>query len=132
MTGDIFDPYSTGFGTFTITYSYTDGNGCTDSTSQNVTVNICTGIDETSAGQSFKIYPNPSSGIYTLSFQYNKPQQVNITIRDVLGRQLLDSEYRSVSGYSSIQVDISKLPDGVYFIHLRTDENAMTTKLLKQ
>jgi hypothetical protein len=40
ITGDVFDPSAAGVGgPYTITYSFTDGNGCTNSTSQTVTVN---------------------------------------------------------------------------------------------
>ena len=37
-----FDPSAAGQGTFSITYSYTDGNGCTNQSSQSVVVNDCT------------------------------------------------------------------------------------------
>ena len=39
-----FNPMTAGVGTHTITYTYTDGNGCTNMTTQNITVNNCTGI----------------------------------------------------------------------------------------
>ena len=39
MTGSSFNPTTAGVGTHPITYSYTDGNGCTDSASQNQVVN---------------------------------------------------------------------------------------------
>jgi hypothetical protein len=39
ITGNTFDPADAGTGTFTITYSYTDGNSCSNTTTQNVTVN---------------------------------------------------------------------------------------------
>ncbi len=43
MTGNSFDPAAAGTGTHSITYSYTDGNGCSNSISQQVTVNaVCT------------------------------------------------------------------------------------------
>ncbi|MBL4577977.1 MAG: SprB repeat-containing protein, partial [Flavobacteriales bacterium] len=38
ISGNIFDPGVAGEGTFAITYVYSDGNGCTDSLAQNVTV----------------------------------------------------------------------------------------------
>ncbi len=42
ITGNIFDPAAAGTGTHSITYSYTDGNGCSNSTTQQVTVNaVC-------------------------------------------------------------------------------------------
>ena len=39
VSGGKFDPAVAGAGTFTITYSYTDGNGCSGSASQPITVN---------------------------------------------------------------------------------------------
>jgi hypothetical protein len=38
IVGNNFDPNLSGLGTFSISYSYTDGNGCTASISQNITV----------------------------------------------------------------------------------------------
>lgn len=39
ISGNTFNPAAAGNGVHTITYSYTDGNGCSNSASQNVTVN---------------------------------------------------------------------------------------------
>ncbi|MGH7452121.1 MAG: hypothetical protein ACRENG_12300, partial [bacterium] len=39
VSGTMFDPAVAGVGTHTIIYSYTDGNSCSNSASQNVTVN---------------------------------------------------------------------------------------------
>jgi hypothetical protein len=43
VSGGNFDPAAAGVGTFLITYSYTDGNGCSAEASQNITVNNCSG-----------------------------------------------------------------------------------------
>ncbi len=39
ITGNMFDPATAGAGMHTIMYSYTDGNSCSNSASQNITVN---------------------------------------------------------------------------------------------
>jgi len=39
VTGTTFDPAAAGVGTHTITYTYTDGNGCVSSDSKDITVN---------------------------------------------------------------------------------------------
>jgi len=39
ISGTMFDPSVAGVGTHTVTYSFTDGNSCTNSASQNITVN---------------------------------------------------------------------------------------------
>lgn len=38
VSGNSFNPITSGLGTFSISYTYTDGNGCTASISQNITV----------------------------------------------------------------------------------------------
>ncbi|MCC6383862.1 MAG: T9SS type A sorting domain-containing protein, partial [Bacteroidia bacterium] len=43
VSGGNFDPAAAGVGTFLITYSYTDGNGCSAQASQLITVNNCIG-----------------------------------------------------------------------------------------
>ena len=39
MVNGVFNPQTAGLGTFLITYSYTNGNGCLSSASSNITVN---------------------------------------------------------------------------------------------
>lgn len=47
ITGTSFDPGVAGSGTHTITYDYTDGNGCSNSTTENVIVNATPSINGT-------------------------------------------------------------------------------------
>jgi len=53
ISGTMFDPSVAGVGTHTITYSFTDGNSCTNSASQNITVNPAT-----PAGKAFVFLAN--------------------------------------------------------------------------
>ncbi|MBN4051282.1 LamG domain-containing protein [bacterium AH-315-M05] len=82
-----FDPAGAGLGTHVIGYYYTDGNGCMDSVSQNVTVNNCTGIADIDFINSINIYPNPNSGEFTLftNYEFNPAHAGRIMIYDVLG-----------------------------------------------
>lgn len=76
MTGDVFDPAAAGIGTHTITYTFTDGNGCTGSSTVDIEVNtnldftlastnptICGGTDG-----SFTIGGLENSTIYSVSY----------------------------------------------------------------
>ncbi|MBT4774098.1 MAG: gliding motility-associated C-terminal domain-containing protein [Crocinitomicaceae bacterium] len=40
VVGSVFDPAGSGIGTHTVTYTYTDGNGCADSASQDLVVEL--------------------------------------------------------------------------------------------
>ena len=50
ITGNSFDPATAGVGTHVITYTYSDGFGCANSTSQNVTVNPLPTVTATALG----------------------------------------------------------------------------------
>jgi uncharacterized protein (TIGR02145 family) len=52
VTAGFFDPAATGAGTFTIVYTYTDLNGCTNSASNTITVNPLPGIPGVITGAS--------------------------------------------------------------------------------
>ena len=63
VSGGIFDPSVTGAGTFEIVYSYTDGNNCTNSDTNTITVNPLpaipgpiTGTDTTCQGTTGDLY----------------------------------------------------------------------------
>lgn len=96
-TGGVFSPVS--IGVFTVTYSYTDINGCSSIYSQEVTVVDCTvptRIEEI-IKDDFKIYPNPSTGII------NVTQKVEI--RNTLGQVVF---------IGTGQIDLSE--SGIYFV----------------
>ncbi len=97
ITGNTFDPSTTG--TFTISYSYTDINGCSDTESQDAIVTTCTGIEGLRFND-FKVYPNPSTGI--VNIQTDK----QVEIINTLG-QIISTEH---------SIDLSEYGSGIYFV----------------
>lgn len=86
------------------------------------------GISETLTNSSaFKIYPNPANS--TLNVEL--PQNYNIEntvleILDVNGRTILQKILTSVC----MQLDISKLNSGLYFIKIRNNKTVITKKVI--
>ncbi|MCJ8292312.1 MAG: PKD domain-containing protein [Flavobacteriales bacterium] len=67
VTGSVFDPLAAGVGSHTITYSFTDGNGCSGSTSVIAIVEDCTnGIQEVGL-EGVSLFPNPNEGIFMIT-----------------------------------------------------------------
>lgn len=68
VSSNMFNPSIVGIGTFPITYTYTDGNNCSDSATQNLTVNSCSGSSQCftspdgtdGSGWSYKDYVIPT------------------------------------------------------------------------
>ena len=94
-----------------------DDNGCVKT--ENITVNSFVGSQDF-IDQIFKIYPNPSSGIFNIDFSENQKNNFKIYVFDLAGRLILRQESKNV--YKS-KIDISEKLPGTYFVKLFLDEN---------
>jgi len=110
VTGGVFDPGTTGDGTFAITYSYTDGNGCSGSAIQDITVVICGGINEEAFA--FQLFPNPTENTFELIVDAHAN---SIALQDMSGRTV-----KSFDPTASL-FDVSEIPSGVYIVRLEVD-----------
>ncbi len=72
------------------------------------------------------IYPNPNDGRFSVNFSKAIPV-TQILILDV-GGKIVGREM--ISG-TKTGIDISHLPDGIYFISLKYNERKITSKILK-
>ncbi|HLP49813.1 MAG TPA: T9SS type A sorting domain-containing protein [Chitinophagales bacterium] len=87
--------------------------------------NFCiagTGVIEADKVQ-VKVVPNPSSGMFTLSFSDDR--QYDIHVIDAIGRLVLNSQ---VSGRG--QIDLSEQPKGIYILQAQTKTGRLTSKLV--
>ncbi len=100
----------------------TDHNGCV----KNICVNLVTGVDELSVdnGQ-LTIFPNPSNGLFTLSFSH--PELVSgshtIEIYNVTGQKVYSTLLPQTSKGTLHSIDLGNQPSGVYLYKV-TDENS--------
>ncbi|HRZ77967.1 MAG TPA: hypothetical protein P5248_11405, partial [Bacteroidales bacterium] len=68
VTAGVFYPGTAGNGTHTITYSYTDPvTGCSGSATNTIFVDVCIGLNEIANGLGLSVYPNPASGLVTVT-----------------------------------------------------------------
>ncbi|MGB4204139.1 MAG: T9SS type A sorting domain-containing protein, partial [Bacteroidales bacterium] len=87
-------------------------------------------IYETQTTDFFRVYPNPTTGIFTLELNTgNDSGSVRIDIFNMLGERILNTEQQTNSHY---QLDLSGNKAGVYFIRVMYGENNRIEKLIKQ
>jgi len=103
----------------------TNNNGIPDFLDPEVTV---LSISETNL-ETLKLYPNPTSGIITLQSN-NLIENTDITIYNIQG-QLVISEEKSPTN-ETIQVDISNLTTGIYFVKIISGENTVIKRMVKK
>lgn len=77
----------------------------------------------------FQNYPNPFNPVTSIEFELQKTSNVQIIVRDVLGRLISDQKLGNLgSGRHNYQFDASDLSSGLYFYSLSINGQLMDTK----
>ncbi len=98
--------------------------GC-ESSGSNVINFVYTGLDENIAN-SFKIFPNPSSGTFTIDLN-NYNGQTEVWIMNMLNEIV----YKGKSeGNKSLSVDLREAGSGVYFVKIKNSESEVISKII--
>ena len=77
------------------------------------------GVDEISFNNSFKVYPNPNNGEFTIQ-NIGDAQQSSVKLMDIQGRVVYDSQYY-FNENGTKQIKVGKLNAGVYLLLLQSD-----------
>jgi hypothetical protein len=90
-----------------------------------------TGLEETGkqARSLFNIYPIVTSGRLSLAYN-NYNGNLEVSIYDVSGRKVKKGVWQNLNGDGVLNVDLSKLASGVYFVHLDTDTKPIVQKVI--
>jgi uncharacterized repeat protein (TIGR03803 family) len=86
-------------------------------------INTVTGITDNKERTQVNIYPNPTADIINVQGQFENAQ---IKIYDVLGK----SVYQNNSASSTLQIDLSNQPNGIYFLSIQTSEGTVNKKIV--
>jgi hypothetical protein len=77
--------------------------------------------------ESIRIYPNPSSGVYTLDLGYTYP--CSIQVFDAMGKLVRE---KNSARESKITLDLTSETPGVYLIKIIADDKIKTQRLIKE
>jgi hypothetical protein len=130
VTGNVFNPQAAGVGIHPIAYTITDANGCSNSSTQNITVNNCIGIVENANVYELNVYPNPTQGMFTLAINNASIDELIVTIVDMQGKEVFTSRDKNIGNEFKKQIDLSDVAKGIYFIKLYTGSDAKVQKLI--
>lgn len=93
---------------------------------------VAIGEKKVIAPKDFFIYPNPSSGSFTISGTFHQPvKQLNFVITDLVGRQIYSRELLHTGDSFNEQFNITNQPAGLYLVVIRADNQKIVRKLLK-
>lgn len=88
---------------------------------------ISTSTESLDPIETFKVYPNPGQGQFWLQGALKAPQKLDIQIYNLLGQSVW-RENRNGQGVVKQKIDLSALPNGSYFLSVRTTEGEIFTK----
>jgi hypothetical protein len=93
------------------TVTATDVNSCKNSVSVNLVIDPCTGVNN-SMLEMVSVFPNPSNGIITATFEFEGKKAILITngVGSVVAKALTEEQV--------FRFDLSYLAKGIYFLNL--------------
>lgn len=129
VSGNTFAPATAGTGTFTITYTYSDVNGCADSATSQIIVDLCTGTYQLADTEELEVstFPNPFDETITVQCD-NLEGAATIEFFNVLGEVV----YSSVIVSPKTEINLQGLPSGTYFIRINSASASNMHKIVKQ
>lgn len=128
VTGSTFDPSSLS-GLQTITYTYTDANSCIGSSTDGITVDSCVGIVESDNSlTNVLVYPNPTSGEFTLDLGYVPDHTVTVEVFNSLGQTI--DVFAMTS--NKMQIGLNEVQGGIYSIRITDGTTVSTVRVIKQ
>jgi hypothetical protein len=125
VSGGVFDPGAAGPGSHALTYTYTDANGCSNSATNYVFVDDCSGIEELDEF-GVDVYPNPTQGVVSISSESSLIASVKVF--DAAGRLVVLHEGNG----QEIKVDLSRYETGIYTLEISADNQLLRTRVVKQ
>jgi hypothetical protein len=85
-------------------------------------------------GLAFDVYPNPSSGNFTLALNTEQDSKVAVRVSDMLGQTVYFETFYHISGYASRDISLEKMAEGVYLLEVVNTEvsSGKTIKNIKK
>jgi hypothetical protein len=122
-----FDPMAAGTGTHPIFYYFTSALGCNRTATDTIIVDACVGLEEANSLSGWKLFPNPTNGMLTLSAPQHQGT-VAIEVYTATGKLVL-SEKRS--NFETSSIDLSALDNGAYFVRISNGVSGSNYRVVK-
>jgi hypothetical protein len=113
-------------GEYTVTI--TDSNDC----SVTATFGVPVGVDEFTFLNSAVVSPNPSNGLFQLTWSGAHGEDLDVSIYDGQGRLVFSKLYFNQMGDQRVPLNLLGVANGIYQLQIRADKQVRQLQLLKQ
>jgi trimeric autotransporter adhesin len=84
------------------------------------------GVDDVQVSKPLHVYPNPTNGSFTVAADID--EEYSVTVYNAIGQRVFQHTGRE----SSVKVDISLQPDGVYFVWVSGNDHGMLNSIVRK
>jgi len=114
----------------TVSWIQDDGNENIKQAAYSPTASNPTGINNVVVENSFSVYPNPSKGDFTTSFEALKADNYTVKITNTLGQVVYQEVLINFAGTYSRKMNIGSYGKGVYLLVISNGENEDVKKII--
>jgi PKD repeat protein len=116
-------------GNYDVTLSVTNDCGTVNTTFTIST--IVFGVEDVDLLEGLNIYPNPSHGEFTLSFNLNEyVDAMTISVFDLRGRSVYNQNEKNLNGEQNVTINLIDASKGVYRLQLIADDVSQTIRIV--
>ena len=119
-------------GTYAVRLAVKTTDACTDTVIKNIFVCPSTGINDPDVNVTCKVYPNPSTGTFTLRINSAIVETIQLEITDILGRLISSNKVVTRNGSLEKELDMKNQPDGIYSLIIRGQRYNHRLRLIKE
>lgn len=132
VSNGTFNPSLVGAGGQVITYTFTDANGCKNEANDGLYVDECStaNLSELVGLNSLSMYPNPSQGAVKLSVSFEQSSTLRVLVMDLTGRVIYNYNAPNENTVFEVDMDLNGAPSGMYMVHIQTDNNNYSERLI--
>jgi len=116
-------------GIYVVTLVVTNNCGATIF-QQEVRIETTVGTDTPRWLKGFRLFPNPSSGVFTLEMTADWPGEIELTCMNSTGQLLITETISPSSASVQRQIDLGAVPDGVYWLRVHSGSQSRMQKML--
>jgi hypothetical protein len=117
-SGTNFIPTATNIGSYALTYTYADINGCVNRATITANVQACEERNRDLENEAVILYPNPNSGQFNLRINSTRFNVLGMKVYNAAGQLMSVKQYGGLVYGRVIPVDLRNLAAGVYMVRL--------------
>ena len=76
------------------------------------------------------ITPNPSNGVFVVSYGLSQKSKVELQILDAAGKRIYKRKFQDAAGTTEHQISLKNISDGMYTLQIKTGAEIHTERLI--